>query len=167
MTVELKSIPQESIPKALEKAKQYRWLNEPYQAESICQDILLSEPEHPEALILLLLSLTDQFGRDGFGAQERRARAVMKRLESDYERAYYEGLIYERRAKAQQEMGASADAVYESTRHAMELYERAEAMDSRERHDAILRWNTCARFMMDHRLEDHASDGAQFVAYGD
>lgn len=167
MTVELKSIPQESIPAALEKAKQYRWLNEPYQAESICQDIVLAEPDHPEALILLLLSLTDQFGREGFGAQERRARDVLKRLDSDYEQAYYEGLIYERRGKAQQEMGASADAIYDSIRQAMEFYERAEKMDSRERHEPILRWNTCARFVMDHRLEVHATDGDQFVAYGD
>ena len=37
---ELKPLSNEAIPAALEKAKRYRLLNEPAEAESICLDIL-------------------------------------------------------------------------------------------------------------------------------
>ena len=40
----------------------YRLLNEPEQAESICLDILDVDPDNQEALVTLILALTDQFG---------------------------------------------------------------------------------------------------------
>ena len=43
---ELKPLSPDSIPNALEKAKHYRLLNEPWQAESIFRDILNIEPNH-------------------------------------------------------------------------------------------------------------------------
>ena len=49
----------------------------------------------------------------------------------------------------------------------MELYEEAERLDRSDRNEPVLRWNTCARFVMDHRLEAQASGDEPFVAYGD
>ena len=39
----LKSLTHDAIPAAMEKAKHYRLLNEPEQAESICEDVLRLE----------------------------------------------------------------------------------------------------------------------------
>src|SRR5271166_4881720 len=83
---DLKPISPEAVPVALAKAERYRLLNEPWQAESICRDILRVEPEHDQALIMLLLALTDQFGKGVTAAQ---AREVLTHLKGDYERAYY------------------------------------------------------------------------------
>ena len=54
---DLKSLSKEAIPAALEKAERYRLLNEPGEAESICLDILETDPENQPALITLLLAL--------------------------------------------------------------------------------------------------------------
>src|SRR5580658_10879717 len=94
---ELKHISPEAIPVALEKAERYRLLNEPWQAESICRDILRIDPEHDLALVMLLLALTDQFGKGVTAAQ---AREVLGRLKGGYERAYYSGIICERWAES-------------------------------------------------------------------
>jgi len=58
--IELKPLKPEAVSAALDKARRYRLLNEPDEAESICHDILESTPDHQEALITLLLSLTDK-----------------------------------------------------------------------------------------------------------
>src|SRR4030095_12727633 len=60
----LKVLSAAAIPAALERAERYRLLNEPTQAESICLDILEVESQNQPALILLLLSLTDQFSEN-------------------------------------------------------------------------------------------------------
>ena len=52
---ELKRLTKEAVPRALEKAERYRLLNEPTEAESICQDILRVEPDNQPALVVLLL----------------------------------------------------------------------------------------------------------------
>ncbi len=57
---ELKALHKEAIPAALEKATRYRLLNEPAEAESICLDVLKADPENQEAIITLLLALTDR-----------------------------------------------------------------------------------------------------------
>ena len=149
MTFDLKPISRAAIPEAVTKVKRYRLLNEPWQAESICLDILRVEPGHQQALAMLLLSLTDQFGK---GIPAERAREVLPRLESEYERAYYAGVICERWAEAvlyRGEPGAGFTA-YESLREAMTHYERAEALRPAGNDDALLRWNTCARILMRH-----------------
>ena len=63
MQFELKPISKAGIQEALEKAELYRLLNEPSLAESICLDVLQTDPENQPALVVLLLPLTDQFGR--------------------------------------------------------------------------------------------------------
>ncbi len=57
----LKSISKEAIPRALERAERYRPMNEPSVTESICIDILRVEPDNQEALVKLLLALSEQF----------------------------------------------------------------------------------------------------------
>src|SRR4051812_37800360 len=94
-----KTLSREGIPLALEKAERYRLLNEPEQAESICQDILAVDPDNQVALVMLLLALTDQF-RDGPAECFTEAQAVVARLRGEYERLYYQGLIWERRGYA-------------------------------------------------------------------
>ena len=63
--IELKPLKTEAISAALDKAKRYRLLNEPDDAESICLDILASQPDNQEALVTLLLALTDKFSHSG------------------------------------------------------------------------------------------------------
>ena len=52
---ELKPLTADAIPRSLEKAERYRLLNEPGEAESICEDILRLDPDNQQALIALLL----------------------------------------------------------------------------------------------------------------
>ena len=144
---DLKPISREAIPEALSKAERYRLLNEPWQAESICLDILHVEPGHQQALVLLLLSLTDQFGK---GVSTARAREVLTHLHGDYERAYYTGIVHERWAESllRKDTPGAGFTAYQSLREAMECYEKAEALRPSLNDDSILRWNTCARILM-------------------
>ena len=158
----LKPISRDSIQAALHKAERYRFLGEPTAAESICLDVLALEPENQQASITLLLAITDQFP-DAPAEGERRAREVLPRLRDDYKRAYYEGIIYERRAKAQLRRGApgAGEIAYEWFRKAMTLYERAEALRPPGNDEAILRWNTCARILErdSEHLHEHVDEG--------
>lgn len=147
----LKRLSKEGIPAALEKADKYRLLNEPREAESICLDVLDTDPANQRALVMLLLSRTDQFG-DGVAPEE--ARELLPRLENDYKKAYYEGIILERQAKAilnKGTPGAKFDA-YEWLREAMEQFEKAESVRPAGNDEAILRWNACARIIMKNKL---------------
>jgi len=148
---ELKPLSKEAVPKALEKAERYRLLNEPGEAESICQDVLRIDPENQEALITLLLAVTDELDH-GVADAVARAREVLSRLRGDYERAYYAGIICERRAKGQVRQGGpgSGYAAYHTLREAMEWYEKAESLRPPGNDDARLRWNTCVRILERH-----------------
>jgi hypothetical protein len=146
--IKLKAITREGIPAALEKAERYRLLNEPDAAESICLDVLAVDPKHPDALVSLLLAITDQFPHDT-AANVRRARDVLPRLQDGYKRAYYAGIIDERHAKAllRREMLRSGEAAHALLRDAMRSYEEAEKNRPSGDDKAILRWNTCARLL--------------------
>lgn len=148
---ELKPISKGAIPDALDKAVRYRLLNEPVQAESICLDILELDPENEPAAITLLLALTDQFPTRLMSAV-REAREVLARFKGEYRRAYYEGIIWERRAKAQQDSGGpgSGDLAYDGLRQALVCYERAIELRPEGNDDALLRWNTCVRILKRH-----------------
>ena len=145
----LKALPEMAIPAALEKALRYRLLNEPLEAESICMDILHVDPENEQALVVLLLARTDLF-EDEYGAALDRAKAVLPRFTHEYDRAYYEGVVYERWAKAQAARRVPSHVVTGWYLHAMHCFERAEALAGVENPDAILRWNTCARWLERH-----------------
>ena len=143
-----KAITRDAIPAALEKAERYRLLNEPGGAESICLDVLAVDATHAEALVMLLLSITDQFDEDT-AANVRRAREVLPRLRDAYARAYYAGVIGERHAKALLRRGVlrAGAAAYALLRDAMRSYEDAERNRPSGDDEAILRWNTCARLL--------------------
>ena len=145
---EPKPLTREGIPRALEKVERYRLLNEPAEAESICLDVLEAEPGNARALVMLLLALTDQF-QAGSADALRRAREVLTRVAGEYERAYYAGIISERKGKAQLRAGGpgSGYAAFDSFRDAMSWYEKAEAIRPAGNDDALLRWNTCARLL--------------------
>ena len=145
---ELKPLSKEAIPKALEKADRYRLLNEPAEAESICLDILTADPDNQTALVTLILALTDQFDRVDFNIGHAQFNELLPRLRDEYQRAYYAGVISERRAKASLHRQMHASAAYEWFREAMSFYEKAEAIRPPGNDDAVLRWNTCARIFM-------------------
>jgi hypothetical protein len=149
--VELKKLSREAVPAALDKAHRYRLLNEAWEAESICRDVLEVDEENPRALTTLLLALTDQFDEPG-GATVEQAREVLSRLGDEYSREYYGGIICERRAKAQlrADLPASAHLVYDWFRQALERFERAAALRPAGNDDALLRWNACARLLQRH-----------------
>src|SRR5881275_3089901 len=136
----LKPITQEGIPAALQKAERYRLLNDSSAAESICLDILEIEPESQVALVTLLLSITDQFVEE-LSDGVNRARDVLPRLTDDYKRAYYAGIICERRAKALLHRSAlgAADVAVEWFQEAMTWYERAESIRPAGNDESILR----------------------------
>jgi len=149
MHFDLKSISIGAVPKALEKAERYRLLNEPSLAESICLDILTIVPAHQQALISLLLARTDQFGS---GVTVQSAQEVLHRIEGEYERAYYAGIIWERKGHAHLRQGglSSNSNTFHALREAMKHYERAQTLRPPDNDDAILRWNACARVLMRH-----------------
>jgi hypothetical protein len=147
MHFDLKSISVESIPEALKKVERYRLLNEPTLAESICLDILAIVPDHQQALISLLLARTDQFNLQ---LPAREAQEILARIKGDYEQDYYAGIIWERLGHARIRQGGSggSGSAYHALREAMSHYERAIDFASPGNDDAILRWNTCARVIM-------------------
>ena len=144
---ELKPIVKEAIPRALEKAERYRLLNEPGEAESICRDVLQIDPENQKTIVMLLLALTDQFERS---VTMNQAQELLPRIRDGYERTYYAGIICERWAKAQLNHGVpgSGFIAYDWFLEAMSWYEKAEAVRPPGNDDAVLRWNTCARILM-------------------
>jgi hypothetical protein len=145
-TLLLKTISRDAIPRAVQKAERYRLLNQSWATESICLDVLEVDPNNQQVLVMLLLSLSDQFGAEP-GDLVRRAQAVLERITDPYQRLYYAGIIEERLGHAKLEHTAMhAEAIaYRSFRSAMEAYEQAERLRLPGNDDAILRWNTCAR----------------------
>ncbi|PYJ07306.1 MAG: hypothetical protein DMF06_16040 [Verrucomicrobia bacterium] len=150
---ELKSLSASAIPAALEKAERYRLLNEPAEAESICRDVLKADPENQRALITLLLAVSDRFGK-GYGVSDTQAKEFLARVTSEYERTYYSGILAERRAKAKLAQGTPGSRfyAYDGFREAMSWFEKAEAIRPAGNDDALLRWNTCARIIMQNKL---------------
>ena len=146
--IPLKSLSPDAIPSALEKAERYRLLNEPVDAESICLDILAADPTNQRALVMLLLSMTDQLGH-AYKLSDGRPEDVIARLADDYPRAYYAGIVDERRAKAALDRGGPGAAVtaHDYLSDAMRHYEEAEQLRPPGNDDALLRWNTCARML--------------------
>jgi hypothetical protein len=164
---ELKRISRESIPAALQKAERYRIINDPSSAESICLDVLRVDAENQEALITLILAISDQLAQaPAEGA--RRAQELLPRLRDEYKRMYYAGIVCERRAKAHLRRGAmGADSLaYHSFREAMDWYEKAEARRPAGNDEPILRWNTCARILSKNEhirppVEEAAAPGSE------
>jgi hypothetical protein len=147
---ELKALSTSAIPAALTQAERYRLLNEPAEAESICLDILRLDPDHQEALVTIVLALTDQFPEGPHARAPADAEKNVARIRDEYKRLYFSGIIRERRGKAvlRSDRPGSGRPAQEWLREAMSCYERAEAIRPTGNDEAVLRWNTCARILM-------------------
>lgn len=152
--LELKPLSKLSIPKAIIRAKHYRLLNEPWQAESICRDILTVDPGHKLALLYLILAITDQFGA-AKSTSYSEAKDLCEQLTDEYERYYYRGIIEERSGKAILKRATPRVKYisYEYYRLAMAFFEKAEKIQPKGNQDAILRWNACARGIKEFNLK--------------
>ncbi len=159
---ELKPISKEAIPQAIEKAHHYRLLNEPTAAESICLDVLEVDPENQQALVTLLLALTDRIAK-GYSIGATKAREVLPHLKDNYQRAYYAGIICERQAKGLLDQGGPGSKfdAYEWLRDAMDWYEKAEAIRPPGIDNALLRWNSCIRVIMGNNLAPRVAEVAE------
>lgn len=147
----LKPISRDSVAGALAKAERYRLLNEPTEAESICRDILEIAPANREARISLILALTDEFPQDDKAFSS--AVEETAHLDSAYDRAYYSGIAWERRAKVFHQAGrlGSRGPIYDWIVKALGLFEEAERLRPAGNDDPILRWNACVRFLERHK----------------
>jgi len=162
---DLKPITPDAVPAALEKALRYRMLNEPEQAESICEDVLAVEPDNQEALTTLILALTDRL----YGprpATPQAARDLLPRLRGEYEQAYYAGIVCEREGIAwlRSDKPRAGSAAYECLTEAMAHFEQAAALRPPANDDAILRWNSCARTIAAHADVAPADEPAEAAA---
>jgi hypothetical protein len=156
---ELKRLTKDSIEPSLEKAEHYRLLNQPRLAESICLDILEVEPGNQKASVILLLALSDQFKQSSTKASKQ-ALELANGLKDEYSKFYYTGIIHERQGAAalsSNSPGGDFDA-YEWYREAMDFFEKANEVNKGENDDPILRWNTCARIIMEHHLRERPEE---------
>ena len=153
--LQLKPLSKNSIPKALIRAKHYRLLNEPWQAESICRDILKVKPNHQRAILYLILAITDQFGNERGSSYSADAKELCAQLKSAYEQKYYRGIIAERLGKTS--LSRNTPRVkyiaYEHYRTAMKFFEDAEKILPEGNQDAVLRWNACVRRIQEFNLK--------------
>ncbi len=153
MEYKLKSISPESVDAALSKVELYRFLNEPEEAESICQDVLALDPGHQLALRMLGLAITDQFtgsSSDRYSEVE----SIFQQLTDRYEKLYYTGLLHERRAKVQLHAGRPPHTLMVLLEEAMRCYSEAEKIRPTGNDEAILRWNRCVRLIHGHAESD-------------
>ena len=159
MGYQLKALSAAAIPAALERAERYRLLNEPAQAESICLDVLAVDPNDQKAIVLLLLSISDQLA-DNLTENLDRASALLPRLTDKYQRTYYQGVLYERMARVylRRPTPGSHFSAFDVLREAMRRYEEAERLHPPGNDEALLRWNTCARTIKGSRLEARPID---------
>lgn len=158
----LKPLSKEGIKSALDKAEHYRLLNQPRLAESICLDILAIDPQNSMASVILLLALTDQFGKSTSKASKQ-ALLLAQGLEDKYARIYYTGIVHERQAANALNSGvpgADFDA-YEWYLEAMDCYEQADAIHPPGNDDAILRWNTCTITIHQYDLHERPLDDGE------
>src|SRR5438093_10434535 len=132
---ELKRLHKDAITAALEQAERYRLLNEAGEAESICLDILHVDPENQQAIIMLLLALTDRFEK-GYGVSDSQTKELLARLRSQYERAYYSGIVAERRAKMKllQNTPDCRCQAYDRLRQAMKWFDNADPLRQPRHH---------------------------------
>ena len=162
--IEPKLITKAGIPAALEKAIRYRLLNEPLEAESICLDVLAVEPENQEAILTLLLSVTDKFDKELVGTLND-AKLLIPKIKGEYERAYYEGIINERWGNAQlSKRGQTSIGWY---RAAMRCYAKAEELSEPDNDDAVLRWNSCVRIIERYDFAPETMTRDVHAEYGD
>lgn len=145
---QLKRLEHRNLQAAIDKAEQYRALNEPEEAESICRDVLDADPGHQVALRILGLAITDAFLKTHIKTFDEAVR-VFGKLTDEYERVYYTGIAWERAGKAHLELGEHHNAL-SCFEHALDRYEEAERIGPKDSPDPVLRWNRCVRVLKEH-----------------
>ena len=125
----------------------------PLAAESICLDVSEIDPNNQQALVLLLLAMTDQF-LEGYNVSNKKVQEVLNWIINDYERTYYSGIAREKCAKAQLNKNSPGSnfVAYKLFRNLMACYDRAILIRPEGNDDAVLRWNTCSRLIMRQKL---------------
>lgn len=151
MDSQLRAISKQGVAEAVAKAELYRYLNEPEESESICRDILATEPEQQMALRLLGLAIGDQF-LGGVTDRYAEAEQGFSRLKDAYERWYYTGLLCERRAKTQLRAGRAPHTLLPILEQALHCFGEAEKVRPAGNDDAILHWNRCVRLLQTPQL---------------
>ena len=141
----LKTISKSAIPAALKRAERYRLLNEPADAESICLDILEVDLKNRDARVTLILALSDQFEERMVAYEE--AKEAIAELKKEYDKAYYTGIICERRARAHMRRGShsSGYSAYEWFHRALEAFEKAQELTPAGNEETLFRWNSIIR----------------------
>ncbi len=150
----LKKLPAHELDSAVDKARLYRELNQPEEAESICHDVLAVDERHQNAIRVLGLALTDRFEEITVGLFEE-AMKTFALLASEYDRTYHEGVAWERLGKAHLKRGEAHGALT-AIEHALEHYERAEKIAPEGNPDSILRFNRCVRLLESPMLQGAA-----------
>jgi hypothetical protein len=144
----IKAISREAIPSALEKAERYRLLNHSWAAESICLDVLAIDADNQDALLMLVLALSDRM-EEGHVQAVAKAREHVAKIRDEYQRLYHMGIIAERRGQGLMTRGGmgAGPMAFDAFKEAMDFYARAEAIRPAGNDDSILRWNTCVRIL--------------------
>jgi hypothetical protein len=103
--------------------------------------------------------LTDRFEK-GYGVSDTQTKELLTRLTSEHDRAYYSGIVAERRAKMKLRQNAPdcRFQAYDLLHEAMHWFEKAEPLRPPGHDDAILRWNTCARIIERNKLVPRAPE---------
>src|SRR5436309_11285368 len=107
-----------------------------------------------------MLALTDRFEK-GYAVSDTQTKELLSRMKSDYDRAYYSGIVAERRAKAKlrQNTPDCRFQAFDLFREAMDAFEKAEKIRPAGNDEAVLRWNTCARIIARNRLVAREAEG--------
>lgn len=157
---QLKPISKEAVPEAIDRAKRYRLLNEPWHAESICRDIMEVDPDNQQNLIVLFLAITDQFSSEKQNKTITDAEQIIEKLKDDYEQEYARGIVYERLASAALKRGGprSNYIAYYHLVKAMDWYETTQSSHPEKVNESILRWNTCVRMIEQFGLKPSPDD---------
>jgi len=164
---ELKRLPAHELDSAVEKAMLYRELNQPEEAESICQDVLVVDDKHQNARRVLGLAITDRFAEIEVGLFEE-AMKVFEKLDVEYDRIYHQGVAWERLGKAHLRRGEGHGALT-ALEHAIEHFERAEKIaraTNVSNPDPVLRFNRCIRLLRSHKLLQDAFEAPHSRAPG-
>jgi hypothetical protein len=151
----LKPISKEAIPSAIDRAKRYRLLNQPWHAESICRDVMSTEPDNQQNLIILVLAITDQFTSEKRSKGINDVLPIIEQLKDLYQKEYASGIVYERQAWAALNRGGprAGYIAYYHLLDAMEYYERSQKSHPDKNEESVLRWNTCARMISEYNLK--------------
>lgn len=148
MRWELKPLAARNLSAAVTLAKHYRDLNQPEEAESICRDILSVAVDNDDALRTLGLALTDRFPA-AYMTLFDEACGIFGKLRSEYERAYYTGIAWERYAKAQLEAGRVQNAIH-AFEEAIRRFESSDSLGSSDDPASVLHYNRCVRALTTH-----------------